>query len=189
MGLNTTTRTQLSREGPRESLAAYVEWVLDTSPTPDPVSSPTSPRSVEQQLEPTADGEQEPIATDEPSAKDATELRIATEPEPMTSDQVHEPATELATGENGEGSSAHRNIAEVNPESSVCPDLSACLDYPPTLTLLPHPLIPASAMPPLSPDSPFAHPQPTICAVGSPWVCQFPSPSWLEDPSSPPPAS
>ncbi|KAL0157256.1 hypothetical protein M9458_048502, partial [Cirrhinus mrigala] len=38
----------------------------------------------------------------------------------------------------------------------------------------------------LSPDSPSAYPQPTICAVGSPWVCQFPL--WLEDPSSPPPA-
>ncbi|KAL0159193.1 hypothetical protein M9458_042918 [Cirrhinus mrigala] len=30
---------------------------------------------------------------------------------------------------------------------------------------------------------------PTICAVGSPWVCQFPSVSWLGDPSSLPPAS
>ncbi|KAL0154678.1 hypothetical protein M9458_048941, partial [Cirrhinus mrigala] len=36
---------------------------------------------------------------------------------------------------------------------------------------------------------PSAHPQPTICAVGSPRVCQSPSASWLEDPSSPPPAS
>ncbi|KAL0158832.1 hypothetical protein M9458_046908, partial [Cirrhinus mrigala] len=36
---------------------------------------------------------------------------------------------------------------------------------------------------------PSAHPQPTICAVGSPRVCQFPLVSWLEDPSSPPPAS
>ncbi len=32
-------------------------------------------------------------------------------------------------------------------------------------------------------------PQPTICAVGSPQVCQSPSASWLEDPLSPPPAS
>ncbi|KAI2649347.1 Obscurin [Labeo rohita] len=42
---------------------------------------------------------------------------------------------------------------------------------------------------PLSPDSPSAHPQPTICAVGSPRVCQFSLVSWLEDPLSPPPAS
>ncbi|KAI2649503.1 IgA FC receptor [Labeo rohita] len=46
----------------------------------------------------------------------------------------------------------------------------------------------ASVPPPLSPDSPSAHPQPTICAVGSPRVCQSPSASWLEDPLSPPPA-
>ncbi len=62
--------------------------------------------------------------------------------------------------------------------------------FPPTLPLLPLPVIPAaSAPPPLSPGSPSAHPQPTICAVGSPWVCQSPSASWLEDPLSPPPAS
>ncbi|KAI2650476.1 Nitrite reductase (NADH) large subunit [Labeo rohita] len=44
-------------------------------------------------------------------------------------------------------------------------------------------------MPSLLPVSPSAHPQPTICAVGSPQVCQSPSASWLEDPSSPPSAS
>ncbi|KAI2654609.1 hypothetical protein H4Q32_011376 [Labeo rohita] len=77
----------------------------------------------------------------------------------------------------------------VYPEPSVRPDLSACLDFPLSLPLLPHPLFPASAMPPLSPDSPSAHPQPTICSVGLLRVCQFPSVSWLEDPLSPPPAS
>ncbi len=37
--------------------------------------------------------------------------------------------------------------------------------------------------------SPSPHPQPTICAVGSPWVCQSSSASWLENHLSPPPAS
>ncbi|KAI2653845.1 Accumulation-associated protein [Labeo rohita] len=202
------------------SLAAYIEWVLvscrssltvdivddDISTTHDPVPSPPSPRSAAHQLEPTVDREPEPIMTDEPSPKNATELRIATEPEHKTSDQVLEPATELAMGENDKGSSAHHNITEfgtgtngpdffadiyadmppqippsselsVDPEPFVCPDLSACLDFPPNLPLLPHPFIPASATPPLSPE------------VGSLQVCQFPSASWLEDPSSPSPAS
>ncbi|KAL0149931.1 hypothetical protein M9458_054763, partial [Cirrhinus mrigala] len=88
---------------PDNCLCSFYFAGLDTSPTHDPVPDPPSPCSVEQQLEPTADGEPEPIATNEPSPKDATELRIATEPEPMTSDQVHEPATELAMGENDEG--------------------------------------------------------------------------------------
>ncbi len=62
-------------------------------------------------------------------------------------------------------------------------------ELPPTLPLLPPPVIPASASPPLRPGSPSAHPQPTICAVGLPWVCLSPSASWLEDPLSSPPAS
>ncbi|KAI2644822.1 Threonylcarbamoyl-AMP synthase [Labeo rohita] len=49
-GLNTTTKAQLPGEGPRESIANYIEWVLvssrsslaaedDTSPTQDPEPS------------------------------------------------------------------------------------------------------------------------------------------------------
>ncbi|KAL0166949.1 hypothetical protein M9458_038793, partial [Cirrhinus mrigala] len=86
-------------------LAAFVEWVLvscqssltvdfaddDTSPTPDPVPSLTSPRSTERQPKPTTDGEPKPSVTDEPSPSGASELRIAPEPEPITSDQVREP--------------------------------------------------------------------------------------------------
>ncbi|KAL0163637.1 hypothetical protein M9458_039390, partial [Cirrhinus mrigala] len=214
--LNTTTGAQLSGEGPRESFAIFVEWVLvfcqssltvdfadnDTSPTHDPVPSPMSPHSAARQAEPTVDGEPSP------------------EPEPITSDQVREPATSHTTEEvsveheEAEESPAHCTSTEgeqklelgqmelinfediyadmppftppsselsVYPEPPVCPDLSACLGFPPTLPLLPHLVIPASATPPLSPDSPSAHPQPTISAVGLPRVCQFPS--------SPPPAS
>ncbi|KAI2662036.1 Titin [Labeo rohita] len=69
-------------------------------------------------------------------------------------------------------------------------ELPACLDFPPTLPMLCPPIVPvASVPPPLSPDSPAAYPQPTTCAVRLPQVCQSPSASWLEDPSSPPPAS
>ncbi len=81
-GLNAATQAQLSREGPRESLAAFIEWVLvscksalnvditddDTSPTSDPEPSPLSPHSTEP--EPTADREPELDATNELSPVD-----------------------------------------------------------------------------------------------------------------------
>ncbi|KAL0192919.1 hypothetical protein M9458_011215 [Cirrhinus mrigala] len=229
-GLNTTTRAQLSGDGPRENFAAYVEWVLvscnssltvdfaddDTSPTLDPEPSQQSPQFAEHEPEPTVDGEPEPNVTDEPSPSGATELRIAQEPEPILSDQVREPATEPATvdvpdgREGAEDSTAHCTAAEgeqgwdlgqsnmeivliccedIEMELPVCPELSTCLNFPPTRPLLSPSSPAASALPPLSPDSPSAHPQPTICAVGSPRVCQSPSASWLEDPSSSPPAS
>ncbi|KAI2659252.1 Repellent protein 1 [Labeo rohita] len=100
-GLNIATKAQLSGEGPRESFADYMEWVLvscrssltaedDTSPTQDPEPSQPAPRHAEFEPEPTADDEPEPRAT---------ELKIATEPEPYTSDQVREPATSTMTGE------------------------------------------------------------------------------------------
>ncbi|KAI2663047.1 Repellent protein 1 [Labeo rohita] len=87
-GLNIATKAQLSGEGPRESFADYMEWVLvscrssltagdDTSPTQDPEPSQPAPRHAEFEPEPTADDEPEPRAT---------ELKIATEPEPYTSD-------------------------------------------------------------------------------------------------------
>ncbi|KAI2650157.1 Transcription elongation regulator 1 [Labeo rohita] len=61
------------------------------------------------------------------------------------------------------------------PLSDVLPRLESpeAHKFPLTLSFLPPP--------PLSPGSPSAHPQPTICAVGSP--------PWLEDPLSPSPAS
>ncbi len=75
-------------------------------------------------------------------------------------------------------------------ELSSYPELPTYLDFPPTLPLLPPPIIPAtSAPPPLHPGSPYAHHQSTICVVGSPRVCLSPSALWLGDPLSPPPAS
>ncbi|KAI2650572.1 Filamentous hemagglutinin [Labeo rohita] len=92
-GLNPTTRAQLSGKGPRESLAAYVEWVLvssrsswttedNTSPTPDPESNQPSPRFMEHEPEPTVDGEPEPsvreLAT-EPATVDVPDGREGAE--------------------------------------------------------------------------------------------------------------
>ncbi|KAI2652954.1 Gasdermin-E [Labeo rohita] len=258
-GLNTTTRAQLSGDGPRESFAAYVEWVLvscnssltvdfaddDTSPTLDPEPSLPSPQFAEHEPEPTVDGEPEPSVT-ESSPCGATGLRIAQEPEPLLSDQVREPATEPATvdipdgREGAEDSTAHCTTTEgeqhldlglifleqdltnfvediyedmpallppselpdnleqdlINFSEDVYEDMPAllppsklpdCLDFPPTLPL--SIVSAASVPPPLCPGNPSAHPQPTISAVGSLQVCQSPSVSWLEDPSSPPPAS
>ncbi|KAI2663202.1 Opioid growth factor receptor [Labeo rohita] len=217
-GLNTTTKALLSGEGPQESLPEYIEWVLascgsswtidiieeDVIPTPDPEPSQPSPQQAEFEPEPTADEEPEPKAT---------------EPEPDTSDQVREPATTFVTveccveQERAMESPAHCTTAggelEENSgdlidfsmevlendsgdlidfftEISTCHVMHACMESPPTLPLLP---MSTSVCSPLSPDSPSAHPQPTTCAVGSPRVCQLPSVSGLEDPSSPPPAS
>ncbi|KAI2650713.1 Protein PHOTOPERIOD-INDEPENDENT EARLY FLOWERING 1 [Labeo rohita] len=287
-GLNTTTRAQLSGDGPRESFAAYVEWVLvscnssltmdfaddDTSPTLDPEPSQPSPQFAEHEPEPTVDREPEPSVTEELSPKGAKELRITPEPEPVMSDQVREPATIHAREEvtveckDANVGPAHCTSAEgeqyldlglifleqdlinfsedvyedmpallppsklpdnleqdltnffedlyedmpallppselpdnleqdlINFSEDVYEDMPAllpasklpdCLDFPPTLPL--SIVSAASVPPPLSPGSPSAHPQPTISAVGSLQVCQSPSVSWLEDPSSPPPAS
>ncbi len=158
-GLNTATQAQLSREGPQESLAAFIEWVLvscnlplivditddDTSPTPDPELSPPSPYSKEHKPEPTLNGEPEPTATDE----------------------------------------------SINYRSDSAEDCcGARAPVPPTLPFLPLPaILAASVTPPLAPASPSTHPQPIICVLDSPRVCQSPSALWLEDPKSLPPAS
>ncbi len=106
-GLNTSIRAQLSGDGPRESLAAFIEWVLvsckwkltvdiaddDTSPTLDPEPSQLPPHGAELP-EPTTDGEPEPAAVVEPLPSGATELTIALEPEPQVSDQVREPTAQ-----------------------------------------------------------------------------------------------
>ncbi|KAL0152806.1 hypothetical protein M9458_043158, partial [Cirrhinus mrigala] len=83
------------------------------------------------------------------------------------------------------------NVTEdIHVKFPACSEQHTGLDFPPTLPVHSPPVGPAtSALPPLSPGSPATHPQPTICAVDSPRVCQFPSASWLEDPLSPPPAS
>ncbi|KAL0177314.1 hypothetical protein M9458_026208, partial [Cirrhinus mrigala] len=184
----------------------------------DPEPSLSSPRHAEHEPEPTADGSHVTSATQEPSPIGATERAIAAELEELASDQVREPATEPATvdvpdgREGAEDSTAHCTTAEgeqrldlglnfleqnlSNFSEDIYEDMPVllppsklpdCLDFQPTLPL--SIVSAASVPPPLSPGSPSAHPQPTICAVGSPQVCQSPSVSWLEDPSSPPPAS
>ncbi|KAL0193409.1 hypothetical protein M9458_011705, partial [Cirrhinus mrigala] len=61
----------------------------------DPEPSQSPPRLVNPEPGPTADGEPEPRAT-ELSSMGATAREIATEPEPIESDQVREPATMTA---------------------------------------------------------------------------------------------
>ncbi|KAI2645048.1 Titin [Labeo rohita] len=179
------------------------------SATPDPEPSQPPPRHAEHEPEPTTDGSHATSATSKPSPIGATERAIATELEEFASDQVREPATIPATvdvpdgREGAEDSTAHCTTAEgeqrlvlgqifleqdlINFSEDVYEDMPAllppsklpdCLDFPPTL-------------PPsvycfcgLSPAT-----TPTICAVGSLQVCQSPSVSWLEEPSSAPPAS
>ncbi|XP_016300846.1 putative uncharacterized protein DDB_G0290521 [Sinocyclocheilus anshuiensis] len=113
VGLKATTPVQLSGDGPRESLATFIEWVLvscesqltvdiadsNTSPTQDPDPSPPSPRGTEHKPEPTDDGEPCPAAIPESERSPAAERRIASDMKPNTSDQVREPVTVPTTRE------------------------------------------------------------------------------------------
>ncbi|KAI2665793.1 Accumulation-associated protein [Labeo rohita] len=187
--LNASCRAPLSEDGPRADFAAFVEWTLArnrssfpacsmdnlASATPDPEPS-QPPRPAEYQPEPTDDGELQPAATSVPSLRGATEQLFTTEPElHEPSDQVREPATMTAMvegsveNESAEDSITHCTTAEGEQNwilghltMNDIPDNSE--DVNTGLSL-------------------------TICAVGSPQVCQSPSASWLEDPSSPPSAS
>ncbi|KAL0199686.1 hypothetical protein M9458_002873, partial [Cirrhinus mrigala] len=80
-GLNTTTQAQL--------LAAYIEWD-DTSPTRDPEPSQPTPQLAEPGPEPTADGDHQQWER---------QRERSTEPEPIESDQVREPATVPTTAD------------------------------------------------------------------------------------------
>ncbi len=139
------------------------------SATPDPVPSPPSPRCAECEPELTANGEPEHVTTDKPSLRSATELRIATEPEPHgSSDQVREPATTPATREKATDSvSAERSSApctaaegELSMARQLChtedervpvPELSP--EWAPIPELSPE----KSPVPDFRPESPEAH--------------------------------
>ncbi len=111
--LNTSCRALLSKDGPQEDSAAFMEWTLarngsplTVSPeddlarsTPDPEPSPPSPRGADHQPEPADDGEPFPAAINEPAQSRATERKIALEVEPNTSDQVRELVTVSTTRE------------------------------------------------------------------------------------------
>ncbi|KAI2660142.1 Cytochrome c biogenesis protein CcsA [Labeo rohita] len=160
------------REGILRCLES-VQLQFRTSPRTHPEPSQPTPRLAEPEPEPTVDREPEPRAT-EPSPMGVTAREITTEPEPIESDQVQEPATMPATvdvpvgSEGAEDSTAHctaegerhLDLGHLNVEQDLIdfsedtyvelpayPELSACLDFPPTLPLL------------SPPDSPAAHPQ------------------------------
>ncbi|KAL0157415.1 hypothetical protein M9458_048661, partial [Cirrhinus mrigala] len=200
-GLDDDLRFALPDGDPCWTLQQYINLVLCACG-----STYTVGEAEEDNNLPTADGEPEPRATAH---------EIATEPEPSESNQVREQATEPLGAED---STAHCTTTEGEqcldlghsnmeldlidftkdikmelpacPEQSVYLELSTCWNFPPTLPLLlPSSSHAASAIPLLFPDSPAAHPQSTICAVGLLRVYQSPSASWLEDPSSTPPDS
>ncbi|KAL0160077.1 hypothetical protein M9458_043802, partial [Cirrhinus mrigala] len=165
-------------------------------PTLDPEPSQPSPRFAEHEPEPTVDGEPEPSTTDEPLPNGATVLRIHHIRPGARAGYV------TVEREGAEESPAQCTIAKgerkldlglwyfeqdfIDFNEDMYADMPPLSHHHPNY---PFTLNPLSTLTSLSRDSPTAHPQPTICAVGSPRVCQFPSASWLEDPSSPPPAS
>ncbi|KAL0166713.1 hypothetical protein M9458_038557 [Cirrhinus mrigala] len=145
--------------GEAEEDSALVQPHLADVSQRDPEPSPPLPRLAEPEPEPTADGEPEPRAT-EPSALGVTAREIATEPEPIESDQVREPAALPATvdvpvgREGAEDSTAHCTAEgerclelglleieldltdfteDIHVELPACSEQYACLDFPPTL--------------------------------------------------------
>ncbi|KAL0188523.1 hypothetical protein M9458_015622, partial [Cirrhinus mrigala] len=178
--------------------------------------------------ETTADGEPEPATVIEPSPSGATELMIA--PEPQVSDLVQKPAAKVTveaaveimeamespthcTTAEGEQELGLGDLIDFHAEIPILlcsPELLNWENIPPNLPL-PPPLIdlfPSSTPSPLDPVSPSAHPQLTICSVGStplassledsltappaseaqtlPWSCNPAAPPWLPAPSFPP---
>ncbi|KAL0199845.1 hypothetical protein M9458_003032 [Cirrhinus mrigala] len=149
-----------------------------------------------EQPKPTTDGEPKPAATHKPSQRSETELRIAPEEITVGHEGVEgSPAHCTATG--GEQTLDPGDLIDFVCELPILlPSSSELLNWEeiiPNLPLWP-PLIdlfPALMPILLDPVSPSAHPQTTICGVGSQLVCPSPAPlvSSLEDPSTPPPAS
>ncbi|KAL0199446.1 hypothetical protein M9458_007986, partial [Cirrhinus mrigala] len=88
-----------------------------TGPPAHPEPSQPTPRLTEPEPEPTMDGEPEPRVT-EPLPMGVTVREITTEPEPIESDQVREPAAMPATvdvpvgREGAEDSTAHCTAAD-----------------------------------------------------------------------------
>ncbi|KAL0180485.1 hypothetical protein M9458_022891, partial [Cirrhinus mrigala] len=183
----------------------------------DPEPSPPPPRLVEPEPEPTMDREPEPRGT-EPSALGVTAREFATEPEPIESDQVREPATMPATvdvpvrREGAEDSTAHcttegeRRLElghleieldlidfteDIHVELPACSEQYACLDFPPTLPLLSPPVGPAaSASPPLSPWSVVVPPSPLdSTSTAAPRHSVPPAPLGSSLPPAPPQSS
>ncbi|KAL0173212.1 hypothetical protein M9458_033523, partial [Cirrhinus mrigala] len=202
---------------------------LSGDPPAHPEPSQPTPRLAEPEPEPTADREPEPRVT-EASPMGVTAREISTEPEPIDSDQVQEPATMPATvdvpvgREGAEDSTAHctaegerrLDLGHLNdiyvelpayPEQSVCLELSACLDFPPTLPSVrwalcgstrslvswtpPQPFDPAAPprlSAPSSPLSPVGPPFPpgSIVPPAPPWsVVVPPSPQDSTPPAAP----
>ncbi|KAI2649080.1 Mitochondrial intermediate peptidase [Labeo rohita] len=173
-GLNAATQAQLSRD----AFTIFIEND-NTTPTLDPEPSSPSSHCTEQKPEPTADREPMVATINEASPRRVTELEIAPLPEPHgLSDQVCEPATALCTIPEGDLSSMDYVLP-------VPPSLSSSLNC---LSSLSHHLCtsPHYHLHCLFPGNSSSPPQPTICAVGLPRVCQSPLALWLEDSLSPP---
>ncbi len=117
-------------------------WTSRTmTPTPLCTQNPAHhhPAVRSKSIEPTADGELEPVAT-EPLPERVTELRIAPEPEPhMMSDQVREPATEHApVDEASERKGSEKSPAHCTTAEGELPqDSEVLIDFNTELPCLP----------------------------------------------------
>ncbi|KAI2650147.1 Trigger factor [Labeo rohita] len=109
--LSTACRVPSSEDGPLEDFSGFVKWTLVRNGSPftispmdglarsTPESSPPSPRCEELKPEPTNEGEPIPAALNKPVQRRVIEWRIDLEAELNLSDQVREPTTVPAAGE------------------------------------------------------------------------------------------
>ncbi len=147
-----------------------------TSPTPDSEPSLQSTRCAEPKPEPNIYREPEPAVTDEPLPERATEPSIAPELEPVTPDQVQEPATDYASVDYASGST----MAPSSLLSTVaCQSTSSTrLLYPPALPWL------VVDYPPLHDSTPLAVPHPSVLPAAPRPSGSLPPPWLLESSAS-----
>ncbi|XP_051768670.1 histone-lysine N-methyltransferase 2D-like isoform X2 [Ctenopharyngodon idella] len=203
-GINTSTKAQLSGQGPRGSFKAFLEWLLiscglpftvrPVAPAPLPTRCPARNRRAA-----ACALRREPASTTmhEPELLGTTEQDIAPEHEPRVSDKMCEPAASQPMGfreesEGAEWRSAHTPATETSTPvlSHSChpvftvshppPEATPCVCCEPVSPGPGDPLAPPLASDPVVPPRPFTlTPPPSLLPLSTPAVTSIGA-TWVE---------